>query len=165
MEGTSSGASMSWLRQDGQQVDKTVPVDVGPRGIEVVFSPFDERLHRLTSPKIRTLLDFSTVRTRRKSAPFRVGALRVCGPIRPITGRRSLFPSSHTLCSVPLPYGRDTTSVGSIGLTQLSVKKMRHGSVGVCIPVSLWDVVTFSQVRWLSSRTILVMACQPLWPF
>src|SRR5262249_25411267 len=83
-----------------------VPVDVGPRGIEVVFRPFDERLHRLTSPKMRTLLDFSTVRTRRKSAPFRLGSLRVCGPIRPITGRRSLFPSSHTLCSVPLPYLR-----------------------------------------------------------
>jgi len=32
------------------------------------------------------------------------------GPIRPITGRPSLPPTSSTLCSVPLPYGRDTIS-------------------------------------------------------
>jgi hypothetical protein len=67
---------------------------------------------------MRTLFDFSTVRTKRKSAPFRVGYTRVCGPIRPATGRRSLFPSSVTLCSISLPYGRATTHVGSIGLTQ-----------------------------------------------
>ena len=63
------------------------------------------------------------VRTSRKSAPFRVGSLRGCGPIRPITGRLSLPPTSFTLCSVPLPYGRATTEVGSIGLTQLSLAK------------------------------------------
>jgi hypothetical protein len=82
-----------------------------------------EKIHRLTSPKVRTFYEFSPVRTRRKFAPFRVGYARLCGPIRPVTGRRSLFPSSHTLCSVPLPYGRDTTCVGSRGLTQLSIKK------------------------------------------
>src|SRR4029434_2298010 len=102
----------------------SVPVDVSPCGVGVVFGPFSEGSHRLTSPKIRTLLEFSTVRTRRKSAPFRVRYVRVCGPIRPITGRLSLFPSSSTLCSVPLPYGRATTAVGSIGLTQLSMKKI-----------------------------------------
>src|SRR5262249_26343065 len=100
-----------------------VPVDVSPGGVGVVFGPFSEGYHRLTSPKIRTLLEFSIVRTRRKSAPFRVGYVRVCSPIRPMTGRLSLFPSSHTLCSIPLPYGRATTSVGSIGLSQLSMKK------------------------------------------
>jgi hypothetical protein len=68
-------------------------------------------------------LIFSTVRTQRKSAPFRVGYLRCCGPIRPATGRRSLSPLSHTLCPIPLPYGRDTTCVGGIGLPQLSMKK------------------------------------------
>jgi hypothetical protein len=68
-------------------------------------------------------VSLSIVRTRRKSAPFRVGYVRRGGPIRPITERRSLAPSSCTLCSVPLPYGRDTTGVGSIGLTQLSMKK------------------------------------------
>ena len=72
---------------------------------------------------MRTLPDFSIVRTKRKSAPFRVGYARVCGPIHPVTGWRSLFPSSPTLCSVPLPYGRDTAFAGSIGLTQLSMKK------------------------------------------
>ena len=100
-----------------------VPMDVGPRRAGLFFSPFDAYFHRLTSPKMRTLLEFSTVRTTRKSAPFRVGYVRVCGPVRPIIGRRSLFPSSPTLCSVPLPCDRDTTSVGSIGLTQLSMKK------------------------------------------
>src|SRR5262245_31926456 len=35
-----------------------VPVDVGPRGDGVFFSPFDEGFHRLTSPKIRTLRQF-----------------------------------------------------------------------------------------------------------
>ena len=89
-----------------------VPIDVSPRGGEVVFSPFEERFHRLTSPKMRTLLDFSTVRTRRKAAPFRVGYVRMCGPIRPATGRHSLSPSSATLCSISLPYGWATTARG-----------------------------------------------------
>ena len=91
--------------------------------LRLAFGPFNGQVHRLTSPEVRTLRKFSTVRTRRKSAPFRVGYPRLCSPIRPITRRRSLFPSSHTLCSIPLPCGRDTTYVGSIGLTQLSVKK------------------------------------------
>jgi len=92
------------------------------------FGPFSERVHRPTSPKVRTFHVFSTVRNRQKSPPFRVGYFRICGPIRPATGRRSLSLSSPTLCSVPLPYGRDTTFVGNIGLTQLSMKKnvVRH---------------------------------------
>ena len=88
------------------------------------FGPFSGRIHRLTSPKVRAFHAFTTVRTRRKSAPFRIGYLRDCGPIPPATGRRSLSPSSDTLCSIPLPYGRDTACAGSIGLTQLSVKKI-----------------------------------------
>ncbi len=101
------------------------------------FGPFSGGIHRLTSPKVRTFHVFSAVRTKRKSAPFRVGYPRVCGPIRLVTGRRSLFLSSHTLYSIPLPYGRDTTYVGSIGLTQLSMKKNVSGTVGVCTPVSV----------------------------
>jgi hypothetical protein len=87
------------------------------------FGPFSGKIHRRTSPKVRTFHVFSPVRTKRKSAPFRVGYARVCGPIRPITGRHALFPSSHTLCAIPLPCGRATTYVGCIGLTQLSTKK------------------------------------------
>jgi hypothetical protein len=113
---------------------------------------------------MRTLLDFSLVRTRRKSAPFQVGSLRRGGPIRPVTGRHSLFPSSHTLCSVPLPYGRDTTSVGSVGLTQLSMRKNVPGLVGVCTPVSPTNVVVSRVPKRSGSHTILVMAYQPLWP-
>src|SRR5215471_16563049 len=101
----------------------SVPTDVSPRGWRMAFGPFSERSHRLTSPRVRTQREFATVRPRRKSAPFRGGYVRRDGPIRSITERRSLFPSSSTLCSVPLPYGRDTTAVGSIGLTQLSMKK------------------------------------------
>ncbi len=63
------------------------------------------------------------VKTRRKSAPFRVGSPRSRGPIRPITGRPSLPPTSFTRDSIPLPYGRDTTEVGSVGLTQLPTEK------------------------------------------
>ena len=87
------------------------------------FGPFSGQVHRLTSPKVRTFHVFPTVRTKRKSAPFRVGYFRSCGPIHPITGRPSLFPTSCTLCSISLPYGWDTTCVGSIGLTQLSIEK------------------------------------------
>jgi hypothetical protein len=87
------------------------------------FGPFSGTSHRLTSPKVRTFHAFTTVRTRRKSAPFRVGYLRAYGPIPPATGGRSRSPSCSTLCSIPLPCGRDTTYVGSIGLTQLSMKK------------------------------------------
>ena len=126
--------------------------------LRLAFGPFNGRVHRLTSPEVRTLRKFSAVRTRRKSAPFRVGYARVCGPIRPITGRRSLFPSSHTLCSVPLPYGRDTTYVGSIGLTQLSMKKSMSGTVGVCTPVSALDVAAPSKMRRSCPRTFW------LWP-
>ncbi len=91
--------------------------------VRMSLGPFDGLLHRLTSPKVRTLSELSPVRTRRKSAPLQVGSPRVCGPLRPMTGRHSLFPSSPTLCPIPLPCGQDTTSVGSIGLTQLSMKK------------------------------------------
>ena len=34
------------------------------------------------------------------------------GPIRLITGRPSLFPTSSTRCAVPFPYGQDTTQLG-----------------------------------------------------
>lgn len=122
------------------------------------FGPFSGTSHRLTSPKVRTFHVFSPARTKRKSAPFRVGYLRTCGPIRPVTGRRSLFPSSHTLCSIPLPYGRATTYVGSIGLTQLSMKKNVSGTVGACTPVSMSDVAIPTGMRWSSSRTFW------LWP-
>jgi len=129
------------------------------------FGPFSGKIHRLTSPKVQTFHVFSTVRTRRKSAPFRVGYPRLCGPVRPITGRHSLFPSSHTLCSLPLPYGRDTTCVRSIGLTQLPMKKNMSGTVGVCTPVGLLNVAAVTATRQSYPHTILVMACQPLWPF
>jgi hypothetical protein len=111
------------------------------------FGPFSGQVHRLTSPKVRTFHGFSTVRTRRKSAPFRVGYARVCGPIRPATRRPSLAPSSPTLCPVPLPYGRDTTEVGSIGLTQLSMKKHMTGPVGVCTPVGFMNVAALSPIK------------------
>jgi hypothetical protein len=122
-----------------------VPVDVSPGGVGVLCSPFSENFHRLTSPKIRTWLEFSIVRTRRKSAPFRVGYVHVCGPIRLITGRHSLFPSSSTLCPVPLPYGRATTYVGSIGLTQLSMKKsaVRFG----------WSLYPGERLGWRHSQS------------
>jgi len=128
------------------------------------FGPFSGQVHRLTSPKVRTFHGVSPARTTRKSAPFRSGYLRVCGPIRPVTRRRSLFPSSHTLYSIPLPCGRDTTCVGSVGLTQLSVKKNVSGTVGVCTPVSVADVAALTSIRRSCSRTLLVVACQPLWP-
>jgi hypothetical protein len=129
------------------------------------FGPFSGNIHRLTSPKVRTFHGFSPVRTRRKSAPFWVGYLRRCGPIPPATGRHALLPSSHTLCSVPLPYGRDTTHVGSIGLTQLPMKKNVSGTVGICTPVRVWDVAANAGTWPTCSRTLLVMASQPLWPF
>ena len=128
------------------------------RLLRVAFGPFSGKIHHLTSPKVRTRLEVSTVRTKRKSAPFRIGYVRMNGPIRPITGRRSLFPSSPTLCSVPLPYGRDTTCVGSIGLTQLSMKKNMSGTVGVCTPVSALDVAAPMSMRRSYSRTFW------LWP-
>jgi hypothetical protein len=129
------------------------------------FGPFRGQVHRLTSPKVRTFHVFPPVKTRRKSAPFRVGYPSLCSPIRSITERRSLFPSSPTLCSIPLPYGWDTTSVGSIGLTQLSMKKSASGAVGVCTPVGVLHVAAPSSPRRSSPPTFLVMASQPLWPF
>ena len=133
--------------------------------LRLAFGPFNGRIHCRTSPKVRTLREVSTVRTKRKSAPFRVGYVRVCGPIRPVAGRHSLLPSSSTLCPVPLPCGRDTTYVGGIGLTQLSVKKhvVWHG----------WSLYPGGRIGCRRSHDDeavlptyhLVMACQPLWPF
>jgi hypothetical protein len=84
------------------------------------------------------------VRTSRKSAPFRVGSLRGGGPIRPITGRPSLPPTSFTRYSIPLPRGRDTTEWGAKGLPSCRSKRMWIGSVGVCTPVG---------VSWMSSSS------------
>jgi hypothetical protein len=114
------------------------------------FGPFSGNIHHLTSPEVRTFHVFSPVRTKRKSAPFRVGYPRLGGPLRPVTRRRSLFPSSHPLCSVPLPYGRDTTCVGSIGLTQLSMEKSVDNPAGVCAPVGFYGCR-----RPQSSETVL----------
>src|SRR6266852_852474 len=111
------------------------------------FGPFSGKIHHLTSPKVRTFHVFSPVRTRRKSAPFQVGYPRRCGPIHPITGRHSLSPSSHTLCAIPLPYGRETTYVGSRGLTQLSMKKNMSGTVGVCTTVGILNVAAPTTLR------------------
>jgi hypothetical protein len=77
------------------------------------------------------------VRTRRKSAPFRVGDARWRGPIRPITGRPSLPPTSFTPCPVSLPCGRATTVVGDVGLTQLPIEKNMDGVAGAYAPVGL----------------------------
>lgn len=110
------------------------------------FGPFSGQVHRLTSPKVRTFHGVSAVRTRQKSAPFRVGYLRVCGPIPPATGGHSLALSSHTLCSFPLPCGWDTTYAGNVGLTQLPMKKNVSGTVGVCTPVGFMNVAAPSDM-------------------
>jgi len=111
------------------------------------FGPFSGRVHRLTSPQVQAFHGISLVRTRRKSAPFRVGYPHLCGPVHPITRWHSFFPSSPTLCSIPLPDGRDTTYVGSIGLTQLLMKKNMSGTVGVCTTVGIMNVTAPSALR------------------
>jgi hypothetical protein len=140
------------------------PTNVSPRG-RMAFGLFSKDFHCLPSPKGRALQKCTLVRTKRKSAPFRVGYARVCGPLCPATGQRSLFPSSPPLCPIPLPCGWDTTCVGSVGLTQLSMQKKVGDPVGVCTPVSVLNVAVPSPLRRSCSRTILVMACQPLWPY
>lgn len=109
------------------------------------FGPFSGQVHRLTSPKVRALHVLSTVRTSRKSAPFRARYLRYCGPIHLITGWPSLCPTSCTLCPISFPCGQATTCVGSIGLTQLSMKNT-PGPVGVSAPVGSW--MSSPPVRW-----------------
>ena len=57
-------------------------------------------------------------------------------PIRSVTKRPSLFPTSSTPCSIPLPCGRDTALLaGSMGLTQLTTGEMQSSEVGACSPV------------------------------
>jgi hypothetical protein len=92
-----------------------------PRGRPEVRSM--ERIPSSNFSKGQEVIKGSRRRTRRKSAPFRVGSPRSRGPIRPVTGRPSLPPTSFTPCPVSLPCGRATTVVGSIGLTQLSMEK------------------------------------------
>jgi len=87
--------------------------------------------------KGQEVIKASRRRTHRKSAPFRVGSPRSRGPIRPITGRPSLPPTSFTPCPVSLPCGRATTVVGDVGLTQLPIEKNTDGVVGTYAPVGL----------------------------
>jgi len=55
------------------------------------------------------------------------------GPIRPITGRPSLFPTSSTRCTIPFPCGQDTTSRwGTTGLPSWLLWR--------CAPVRLGSV-------------------------
>ncbi len=86
-------------------------------------------------PKGQEVIKASRRRTRRKSAPFRVGSPRSRGPIHPITGRPSLPPTSFTPCPVSSPCGRATTVVGDVGLTQLPIEKNTDGVVGDYAPV------------------------------
>ena len=55
--------------------------------------------------------------------------------------------------------------MGSLGLTQLSMKKSVEDPAGVCVPVGLLNVAAFSAPRQSYPHTVLVMACHPLWPF
>jgi hypothetical protein len=87
--------------------------------------------------KGQEVIKASRRRTRRKSAPFRVGYPRSRGPIRPVTGRPSLPPTSFTPRPVSLPCGRATTVVGDVGLTQLPIEKNVDGVVGTYAPVGL----------------------------
>jgi hypothetical protein len=96
-----------------------------------------ERIPSSNFSKGKEIIKGSRRRTRRKSAPFRVGYLRSRGPIRPITGRPSLPPTSFTPCPVSLPCGRATTVVEDVGLTQLPIEKNVGGVVGAYAPVGL----------------------------
>jgi hypothetical protein len=88
--------------------------------------------------KGQEVIKASQRRTRRKSAPFRVGHHRSRGPIRPITGRPSLPPTSFTPYPISLPCGRATTVVGDVGLTQLPIEKNGDGVVGAYAPAGLF---------------------------
>ena len=87
--------------------------------------------------KGQEVIKASRRRTRRKSAPFRVGYPCSRSPIRPITGRPSLPPTSFTPRPVSLPRGRATTEVGDVGLTQLPIEKNAGGVVGAYAPAGL----------------------------
>jgi hypothetical protein len=79
------------------------------------------------------------VRTSRKSAPFRVGSLRISRPYPP--RYRATFAFSDLVYPLlhPLPCGRDTTEVGNIGLTQLSIeKKLDRFGWSLCPGGSSW---------------------------
>jgi len=81
--------------------------------------------------------------------------------IHSITEWPSLFPSS-TRCAISVPYGWATMYMGRNGFTQLIVEEKRAGEVGVCLPMRTLDVATVRSQESSASRTILVMAYQPL---
>ena len=101
--------------------------------------------------------------TKWKSAPFRVGAI-ISSPIRPITGRHSLFPlsSAHCgivgLCRPPSPDEQDT----ALGLPR-SVRATRTGKVPPFHRRHLCQRTPTKQ-RGIRPRPILGRACQSLWP-
>ena len=84
--------------------------------------------------KGQEVIKASRRRTCRKSAPFQVGDLRSRGPIRPITGRPSLAPTSFTPRPISFPCGRATAEAGDVGLTQLPIEKDTDGVAGTYAP-------------------------------
>ena len=78
------------------------PVATGPQRWGRRIGPFSELAHRLTSPMLRALLSFLTAKTRRTSAPFRVGYLRLTAALSaPLHGGlrflRPLLPPTPSL--------------------------------------------------------------------
>jgi hypothetical protein len=135
-------------------------------------------MEQVPSPNIsrgQEVIEAPRRRTRRKSAPFRVGYHRSRGPIRPVTGRPSLPPTSFTPYPVSFPCGRATTVVGDVGLTQLPIEKNMDGVVGTYAPVGLIGCRRPTGERggpthvpfW--SRLVSLLAGSPLrsfmWPF
>jgi hypothetical protein len=126
------------------------PVDAGPRWFGLRFGQFSERVHRLTSPKLRALPKVPYRQDQSDVSPlFGVVALPCGSHIPAISAGRSLLPTSRSPYTIPLPYGWDTAEAGCMGFPQLATEKMRVGEVGACPPVGVADVA----VRRLS-RTI-----------
>ena len=96
------GGSVNPLVQPPYRLLLRGPGAPGPQRWGRRIGPFSEESHRLTSPMLRALRSFFTAKTSRTSAPFRVGYLCLFdSPIRPITGRPSLPPTSHSPCPIP----------------------------------------------------------------
>ena len=69
------GGSVNPLWQPPYRLLLRGPGAPGPPGGGRRIGPFSEQSHRLTSPMLRALRRFFTAKTRRTSAPFRVGYL------------------------------------------------------------------------------------------
>jgi hypothetical protein len=114
---------------------------------------------------VRRSLRFPTSGPVGSRHPFRLGLSAVAARSAPLQGDLRFFrPRLPSAPSPSLAVGLPPRW-GASGLPSCRSRRIRIGSVGVCAPVGVLDVVVLIRRRAIRPTYLLVTACQPFWPF